>query len=71
MTSAPLISVLGLSKTYVEGWFRRRRLEVLKGLTLEVKHGKFWTIRSQRRRQDDLYQDLAAGCPAEPRARPR
>jgi len=44
MTSAPLISVSGLSKTYVEGWFRRRRLEVLKGLTLEVGQGEIFGL---------------------------
>lgn len=44
MTSAALISVSGLSKTYVDGWFRRRRLEVLKGLTLEVGKGEIFGL---------------------------
>jgi len=44
MTSSPLISVTGLTKTYVEGWVRRRRLEVLKGLTFEVGQGEIFGL---------------------------
>lgn len=44
MTPDSLISVSELSKTYVEGWFRRRRHEVLKGLTLEVGRGEIFGL---------------------------
>lgn len=34
----------GLTKTYVEGWIRRRRQEVLKGLTLDVGQGEIFGL---------------------------
>lgn len=44
MTAAPVISVQSLTKTYVEGVFRRRRQEVLKGVTLEVGQGEIFGL---------------------------
>jgi ABC-2 type transport system ATP-binding protein len=38
------VEVKGLRKTFVSGWFRKRRVEALKGVNLTVPAGVFWGI---------------------------
>jgi ABC-2 type transport system ATP-binding protein len=38
------VEVKGLRKTFVSGWFRKRRVEALKGVDLAVPAGAFWGI---------------------------
>ena len=38
------VEVEGLRKTFVSGWFRKRRVEALKGVNLTVPAGVFWGI---------------------------
>jgi len=38
------VEVQGLRKTFVSGWFRKRRVEALKGVDLAVPAGAFWGI---------------------------
>jgi ABC-2 type transport system ATP-binding protein len=38
------VEVQGLRKTFVSGWFRKRRVEALKGVDLAVPDGAFWGI---------------------------
>jgi ABC-2 type transport system ATP-binding protein len=38
------VEVKGLRKTFVSGWFRKRKTEALKGLDLSVPEGSFWGI---------------------------
>jgi ABC-2 type transport system ATP-binding protein len=44
MTDQPVIRVEGLRKVYRDGWLRRRRLEVLKGLSFEVLPGEIFGL---------------------------
>jgi ABC-2 type transport system ATP-binding protein len=38
------VEVKGLRKTFVSGWFRKRKTEALKGVDLTVPQGAFWGI---------------------------
>ena len=38
------VEVQGLRKTFVSGWFRKRRMEALRGVDLAVPAGAFWGI---------------------------
>ncbi|MFH1241020.1 MAG: ATP-binding cassette domain-containing protein, partial [Pseudomonadota bacterium] len=38
------IEIKGLRKTFVSGWFRKRKKEALKGIDLSVPQGAFWGL---------------------------
>ena len=44
MNDQPVIEVDSLGKTYRDGWLRRRRLEVLRGVTLDVRPGEVFGL---------------------------
>jgi ABC-2 type transport system ATP-binding protein len=44
MTDRPVIEVQALGKTYRSGWLRRRRLEVLHDVTLDVRPGEVFGL---------------------------
>jgi len=44
MSDSPVIEVDALHKVYRDGWLRRRRLEVLKGLRFEVRPGEIFGL---------------------------
>jgi ABC-2 type transport system ATP-binding protein len=44
MSVPPVIEVEGLRKIYRDGWFRRRRLEVLRGVSLDVRPGEIFGL---------------------------
>ena len=44
MSQTPVVIVDDLSKTYRDGWLRRRRVEALKGVSFEVAHGEIFGL---------------------------
>jgi ABC-2 type transport system ATP-binding protein len=38
------VKVQNLKKTFISGWWRKRRVEVLRGVDLEVPKGAFWGV---------------------------
>ena len=44
MPDAPVIEVRDLRKTYRDGWLGRKRIEALRGVTLQVQRGEIFGL---------------------------
>ena len=44
MIQTPMVQVSELSKTYRDGWFRRRRVEALKQVSFDVRAGEVFGL---------------------------